>query len=157
MGAAGCSGKGSSVDAGTVGLALSCILGAIRIYEFFRGRQLGLSIKTQLTSNPEIGNTVLLLNSSANPINIYCFNLVWLERDWLRWAPAPWRRISSTDSPLDFEYCDITVPPRGQHSLLFGESYHFHWGVRLRHDIYLQLWLVGRRRPVWFHVTSPPS
>jgi hypothetical protein len=38
---------------------------------------------------------------------------------------------------------------------LFREENHFDWGVSLKQDIYLKLWLVGRASPVWLWITGP--
>jgi len=139
---------------GTVALVISGALAVIRVYEFVRDRWwLGLYVKTSLTSDADIGNTVVVLNASGTPANVYYFDLVWVPR-WRGMKRRIFRKISHDASPLEFEYCDATVPPHGQYTFSFSEADHFDWGIQLKEDIYLRLWLVGRRRPVWFWVAS---
>jgi hypothetical protein len=47
------------------------------------------------------------------------------------------------------------IAPHSTHPLGFKEEYHFDWGVRLKQDIYLRLWLVGRNGPIWLWITGP--
>jgi hypothetical protein len=57
----------------------------------------------------------------------------------------------------DKDNCDIDPSARAGYASVQRRN-HFNWGVkRQRHDIYLPLWLVGRRRPVWLGVTGPTS
>jgi hypothetical protein len=224
--------KEEQMDNGTAALAISGILALIRIHEFVRSLPLGLSIKPTLKSDPEMGNDILVLNASSNPVNIYYLDLVWVERRWSGWNLPAFRKVVESTSPLDVDYCDITIPPKGQDTLPFKEGDHFYWGSKLlesaefsvvsnllltrvtggirqqtavlptsrrfsrgflefrnhreirgyprkptkyrdfrprgsaekealssklKHHIYLRLWLVNRRRPVWFCVTGPGS
>ena len=140
-----------------VALVISVLLAVVRIYEFARSRWWrGLSVKSALTSLPEIGNDVIILNASATPANIYYFDLVWVPRS-LGFRMRIFRKIVRDESPLEADYCNITVSPHGQATLPFSEADHFAWGVRLKEDIYLRLWLVGRRKPVWFWITGPET
>jgi len=143
------------MDQGTLALVISAILAAIRVYEFVCSWRLGLSVKPALTSDPEIGNDIVVLNASNTPANIYFLDLVWLDRRWFRRLPG-FRKVVNCESPIDLNR-NITVPPHGQGTISFSEADYFAWGAALKEDIYLRLWLVGRRKPVWFFVTGPRS
>jgi hypothetical protein len=65
------------------------------------------------------------------------------------------RRFLRTEFSLEDVVCDITVPPHGQRTLNFSEGDYFAWGASLKFDLYLRLWLVGRRFPLWLWVTGP--
>lgn len=117
------------MDNGTAALAISGILALIRIHEFVRSLPLGLSIKPTLRSDPEMGNDILVLNASSNPVNIYYLDLAWVERRWSGWNLPAFRKVVESTSPLDVDYCDITIPPeraghapiQGRRSFLLGQ------------------------------------
>jgi hypothetical protein len=128
-------------------LFISAVLALLRIYEFIVDRRPKLTAITSLATLPEIGNTITLLNASKIPANIWYFELVWTEAGRLQKYFKLFRKVVSEDSPLDHEGCNITVPPHSQYSLEFCEADHFTWGPKLKHDIYLKVWMVGRRLP----------
>jgi hypothetical protein len=140
---------------GLVGLILSLILGAIQIYQFVRGSRLDLSAISNLTSDPEIGNDILVQNASGTPASVYYLDLAWVKPTGRFWRPHWLRKIESSDSPLLDSYCNIPIPPHGQKSFHFSHGDYFTWGSGLKYDIYLRLWLVGARREKWFYVTGP--
>ena len=136
--------------------ALAAALAVLRAYEFFRDRRPSLKAVVSFVSDPDIGHTVALLNSSKVPANIWNFSLVHAEPGALGRRFGWLRRIDSEEFPLEFEFADITVPPYAQASLEFRERHYFAWGSSQQQDIYLKLWLVGRRKPLWFRLTGPP-
>jgi hypothetical protein len=129
----------------------------LRIFDLARGWRLGLSIKAMLRGAPEIGNDIVVLNASDKPVNIYYLDLAWVERRWPGWQIPGFRRFAYSVSPDEDNFCNITVPAHGQQTLSFSGEDHFDWGADLKQDIYLRLWIVGRKRPVWFWVTGPNS
>jgi hypothetical protein len=132
------------------GTAVSTVLACVRGYEFFRDRRPKLSLISRLCSWDELGNDLVLLNSSKIPANIYYYELVWAKRSFLGKNIKLGRRILSKHSPLEEDLCDITVPPHQQATLNFSEQNHF--GTISEHDLYLRLSLVGRRSPLWLWV-----
>jgi hypothetical protein len=59
-------------------------------------------------------------------------------------------RIVLDESPIDQpDGYYVTIAPHDTHTLSFTEEDHFGWGRDLKQDIYLRLWLIGRRSPIW--------
>ena len=146
------------MDASTIAIIslwVSGILAAIRIFELVDSRRPKLSVVTSLTSDPEIGNTITILNASNVPANIWYFELAYVEPGRCQRYIPLLRKTVSEESPLDHESCNITVPPHGQHSLDFSDGDHFNWGPSIKCDIYLKIWMVGRRSQTWFWITGP--
>jgi hypothetical protein len=147
--------EGTAMDIATAALIVSVTLAGLRVYEFFQDRRARLKVLVLLTSDPITGNTITLLNSSKVPANIYYFTLVWVQPGRLQRYCRFLRKVESEESPMDYQHCNITVPPHSQHALEFSEVDHFNWGHTLKSDIYLKVWLVGWRYPKWFFVTGP--
>lgn len=141
------------------GFATSSILAVIKGVEFYGSRRVTFSAETRLTSSEQYGNTIVLLNKSNIPATISYFELAWTEQRSLLGCRIPLtRKVIYTESPIDPpDGYDATVPPHTTHSLLFREENHFDWGVSLKQDIYLKLWLVGRGSPIWLWITVPKS
>ena len=143
---------------GTVGgWSMAFVMMLIRAYEFYRDRRPKLSLVVSLTSAQEEGNTITLLNASKVPANLWNYSLAWVKPGFFRRHIPLLRRVEHEESPFDFENCNITVEPYAQCSLNFSEGDHFSWGHKMTHDIYLKLWMVGRRShsPKWLWVTGP--
>ena len=134
------------------GTCVAIVLAGIRGYEFFRDRRPKLSVIACLTSNEEIGNDLILLNSSKVPANIYYFDLVWAKRSFLGKNVGLGRRLLWEHYSLDGDTCDITVPPHEQTSLNFSGENHFGWPRE--DDLYLRLSLIGRHSPLWLWVSG---
>lgn len=131
-------------------------LAGLRIYEFFRDRRPKLDTSVTLTSHPSFGNTVTLLNSSKVPAGIYRYTLAWVHPHPLHRYSSMFRKVAHEESPLGpHDNCNITVPAHSQYSIQFTDQDHFDWGVKLKHHIYLKLWVVGKRKPLWFRLASP--
>jgi hypothetical protein len=139
------------------GFVTSSVLAIIKGFEFYSARRANFTADVRLTSSEQIGNTVVLLNKSGVAATISYYELVWTERRRVLGWPIPFfRKVVRTDSPIDPpDGYDETVAPQAIHRLWFGEEYHFDWGYDLAHDVYLKIWLVGRRRPIWLWVTGP--
>jgi hypothetical protein len=145
------------MDKTDLALGISIALALLRTYEFYSDRRRKIETNVRLTGSEDIGNTIVLLNKSKTPVTISCFDLIWVKRRKLFGIPIPFtRRIVNEDSPVDPpDGYDQTIPPHDVHHLVFREGDHFEWGIKLKETIYLRLWLHGRRRPLWLHVTGP--
>jgi hypothetical protein len=139
------------------GSATSSILALMKGWEFYRAHRHTLVAHRRLNSDPERGNEIVILNKSDVPVTIAYFDLAWTERRKVLGVPVPFtRRVVSTDSPIDgSEGYDAHVPPHTTHILGFRDEYHFDWGARIKHAIYLRVWVAGRRRPIWLWVVGP--
>jgi hypothetical protein len=109
----------------------------------------------ELTGDEDIGNTIRITNTSKVPANIYYFELVWVKPHRSHRLVPLFRKAEMDESPLEHQGCNITVEPYSQYPLTFTQSYHFDWGIKLKHHIYLKLWIIGRRSPKWLWVTGP--
>jgi hypothetical protein len=135
--------------------ATSGILAIIKLVEFFGANKIRIKADVSLTSLPELGNTITLLNDSEIPITISYFELVWTnKRKLFGLIPLPFtRKVEASDSPIDPpDGYSALVAPHETHVLQFTEQYHFDWGVELEHDIYLKVWIVGHDDPFWLWV-----
>jgi len=140
-----------------IGTTVAVALAIIKGYEFFQGVRPRIKASVTLTGSEEVGNTVVLLNKSSIPANLAYFDLAWIERKFLFGWPVPFtRRVVMTDSPIDPpDGYYVTIPPHDTHTLSFTEENHFGWGGDLKTDIFLRLWLIGRRSPIWVWLTGP--
>jgi hypothetical protein len=145
------------MDQSTVAFWLSIILAALKVYEFYSDHRRKIEANVRLTGSEEIGNTIVLLNKSKNPVTISYFDLIWVERRSLFGIPIPFtHKIVQEDSPIDPpDGYDEQIPSHGVHHLVFTEGDHFDWGGGLKQTIYLRLWLHGRKKPLWLYVTGP--
>lgn len=137
--------------------ATSTILAMIKGVEFYGTRRISISVDSSFTSDEGLGNTLTLLNRSSTPITISYYELVWVERRKLVGIAIPFtRRETYSETPLDpMDGCQIAMPPHATYSLEFRDEYHFDWGRSLKNAIYLKVWLVGGRSPIWLWVTGP--
>jgi hypothetical protein len=147
------------MDQSTVAFWLSVGLAALKAYEVYSDRRRKIEANVRLTSSEEIGNTIVLLNKSKNPVTISYFDLVWTERRRVLGIPIPFtHKIVAEESPVDPpDGYDEQIPSHGVHHLVFTEQNHFDWGTSLKQAIYLRLWLHGRKQPLWLYVTGPGS
>jgi hypothetical protein len=139
------------------GAVTATILAIMKGIEFYRAQRFSFSATVRLTGSEEVGNTIVLLNKSSIPATISYFDLAWIERRSLFGWPIPFTRKALADrSPIEppFGY-DETIAPHGTHHLSFTEDEHFDWGWKLKQDIYLRVWLIGRNSPIWIWITGP--
>jgi hypothetical protein len=135
---------------------VAVVLAIIKGYEFFSGLRPRIKASVTLTGSEEIGNTIVLLNKSSISANTSYFDLVWVEpRTSFGW-PIPFtRRIVAESSPIDPpDGYYVTIAPHETHALSFTGDDHFGWGRELKYGIYLRLWLIGRRSPIWIWITG---
>jgi hypothetical protein len=138
------------------GAALATVLAIMKGFEFYKSQRLSFKSTAQLTSSDEIGNTIIILNNSGIAATIHYFDLVWTDRlSLFGWRVPFTRKVVDDSSPLDGDSYSVTLPPHSTLPLLFSEGDHFKWGAGLKHNIYLRIWVIGRRAPVWLWVTGP--
>lgn len=126
-----------------------------KAWEFYRDRRPALSISKYLTSDPERGSTILVMNSSKVPATIHNYQLQGVPKTWLsRWWPRFGKSWEHVEFDLEEQHADIDVPAYGHKALSFDGPDHFDWGTRRTTDLYLRLWIVGRRRPLHFLIVK---
>jgi hypothetical protein len=138
-----------------IGAGAGLIAIMFRAYEFYRDRRPNLSVHTWDTSDPERGNTILILNASKVPTNIYSYSLETAPRTLLsrRW-PRFTRKWDTIEFHLEDRYVDIDVPAYSQVAIPFAGQDHYDTSVRRMSDLYLRIWIVGRSRPLSFLVAE---
>lgn len=100
------------------------------------------------------GNDVIVINHSPKPVTIYSPVLFWGRR-------VPWLRRYARTGVGDFEGMDtdtgITIDPFKMTVLNYAWARHFSWRHRRRPKakLYLELSVVGRRRPLVLFVYDP--
>ena len=139
------------------GFGTSTVLAVIKGIEFYGSRRVAFVANARFTGSYEIGNTIVLLNKSSIPATISYFELAWTEpRTLMGWRVPLTKKVVHSDTPVHpVDGCEITVAPHGVTSLLFNEENHFDWGGSLEQAIYLKLWLVGGKSPIWLWITGP--
>ena len=140
---------------GIYSASLATVLGLLRCFEFFQDRRLKLHRVVQLTSGEDVGNVIRVTNASKVPANVCYYELVWVKPHPLHRLAPLFRKVEMEEPPVEYDGCDITIEPYSQYALTFTEAYHFDWGKRLKHHIYLKLWIVGRRFQKWMWITGP--
>lgn len=131
------------------GAILSTGLAAIKVLEVWQQR-MRLTTSYCFTSDPEQGNNIVIENPSKTPVMISYWELLWVRRSFFRIV------VNDGEFP-DEGYCNITIGPHSRHVLNFRDQHHFAMG-RLssrKEKLYLKLYVVGRRRPVWLQVYNP--
>jgi hypothetical protein len=74
------------IDLNTAGSLVAFGLAILKVLEFFRDRKPKLSIEALLRGHEELGNDLLLINSSKVPACVYYYELVWVKpRRLTRW------------------------------------------------------------------------
>ena len=138
-----------------VSLFISGSLAVLRYNEYRLSRAPRLSLTTLLTGDEGLGNEITLLNASSVPASIYSYDLVWARRGPFGKNCSVGRRYVDTGFSLRADSVHITVPPHSQETIHFRGQDHFPWGGSITHDLYIRLWMVGRRKPLWLWVTEP--
>lgn len=136
------------------GACLSTLLGVIAIYDRFLRKPLPTT-SYSFSSSDEIGNVIQLGNPNATPVMVKHWRLFWAKSHTFGLTEK--LEIASPDGD---DLTSWTIPPFGWHSLIFSESDHFGWGngfVSKYGDIYIELHILGRNRPVILHVYPGPE
>ena len=140
------------MDLNTVGSLVAFGLAFLKLLEFFRDRKPTLAVVAMLRGIADVGNDLILTNSSKVPASIYYFELVWAKRSPLGKDIALGRKELRTEFTLEDGPCNITVDGYSTYLLNFSNEHHFDWGTD---DLYIKLSLVGREKPLWIWVVGP--
>lgn len=121
------------------GAGLSTLLALVKLFELWRDR-FRIDVGCNLTSEPEIGNEILVRNLSAKPIILSYWQLLHGSGVW------PFRKFSEFESPGP-DARDIKIEPHSSETFSFAEAYHFDWRKKSLkgRKIYIRLYVVGRR------------
>jgi hypothetical protein len=136
-----------------IGAITGFIAFVLKVWEFYRDRRPALTVQKWLTSDPDRGNTLLILNSSKVLATIYSYSLEGVPRTF---GSRVWPRFKghNIEFHLEDRHANIIVPAYGQYALEFREQDHFDWSMRRKTDLYLRLWIVGRSRSLHYIVAK---
>jgi hypothetical protein len=130
----------------------------LKLWEFYRDRRPSLWLTYSFSSDPDTGNTLVILNSSKVGTSIWGYSLVAVPNTLLN---RLWPRLSRARVEVMHEEVsggdpvDIEVPPYGQATIRFVGEYHFDWSYSRTTNLYLRLWTTSRRRPISLFVVGP--
>ncbi|TIL40233.1 hypothetical protein [Mesorhizobium sp.] len=135
---------------GAWGALLATLLAALRFYEAWRARQ-RLQATHDFTSDPNIGNEVIVINISGTPVMVNYWVLEWSKRRWWRK-----RQVVSTIEP-EHGGGSFTISPHSRYALGFADADYFDWGYKTRpgQKLWIKLHIAGRRKPVLLKVFDP--
>lgn len=110
---------------------------------------------TFLMSGSEgVGNHVIAINASTRPVLVTGWELYWAKPERLGFGMT--RRPAIAESDFD-DLSVLTLAPHGHKKWSFTEQNHFTWGWEMaaKGQLYLELNIVGRKRPVVLFVFNP--
>lgn len=143
------------MDITTIGSYVALGLAGLKVLEFFRDRKPKLSVEPLLRGSAEVGNDLLLLNSSKVAACIYYYELIWMKPSFLTKHFGLRREVVGYEFSLEDSATDITIDGFSLTTLNFSGGDHFDWGDDVENDLYLKVSMVGRKRPFWFWITGP--
>lgn len=124
------------------GALVATILGAIKIFEFYRDRgRLGVSYS--FVGLPEIGNTITIHNLGAKAVTITYYELFWST------AKSGWEKDTMNHLSPDYDFESLVIAPGDHQSLNFANENDFPIQSRTIQDahLYISLHIVGKNRP----------
>ena len=144
-----------TIDLNTFGSLVAFGLAVLKVLEFFRDRKPKLKLEAMLRNHVELGNDLLLINSSKVPACVYYYELIWLKpRRITRWFGL-YRKEVGYEFTLEDNLADLKIDGYSTATLNFSGIDHFVWGRGAADDLYLKISMVGRKKPLWFWVTGP--
>lgn len=133
------------------GAVIATIVGAVQVYDRLFHKPTP-AVTYSMSGNADIGNTITIINASNVPVLITYWELY-----WGRVKGFGMDRGTSV-AEKDFEDSSVlTLAPHSHHTWTFAEQNHFAWGYKMapRGNLYIELSVVGRRRPLVLHVYNP--
>jgi hypothetical protein len=138
-----------------IGAATGFIAFLMKVWEFYYDRRPKLRISCSLTSDPDRGSTITILNSSKVGTSIHYYQLEALPKSRLnRWWPRFPKGWEHIEFSLEEQTVNIPVPPHGHADIHFEGQDHFNWGASRTDDLYLRIWTAFRDRPYTFFVVG---
>lgn len=134
------------------GAGLSSILGAVTIYDRFFRKPVP-ETTYMLAGDAGVGSQIVVINTSPTPLLVKHWSLYYAKPERQLWL----RRDYELASPDDLDADVRTIPPHSSWALQFVDGDHFSWGPSMakRGQLYIELRLAGRIRPIVLHVYNP--
>jgi hypothetical protein len=130
------------------GAVISTILAIVKGWEFYRDRP-QLHTGYSFTSRPDIGNKIIIWNTSKVPVIIDYWELQWNHRETNKIAIE--NEICSVD---DEGFSDLIIAPYSRSTLTF-ENDRFFTSTKPDLDLYINLHIVGKRKNIKKLVYGP--
>ena len=133
------------------GAIVATIVGAVQVYDRLLHKPTP-SITYMMSGSHEVGNHITAINATNVPILITGWSLYWAKVKGFGLE----RRMAIAEH--DFEDVSVlTLAPYGHKTWSFADENHFEWGHKAvsRGHLYIELTIVGRRRPLVLHVYNP--
>lgn len=124
-----------------LGLFLSVVLAAVKIWELVRDRA-RVQVDAMFSTSVSVGNEIRIRNVSPKSLILVHWELFYRSRNPLRRRAAP---IAIADS-----IAGATIAPASEHALTFNDQDYFSTNVSALNGrgVYVRLWFAGRR-PTW--------
>lgn len=134
------------------GAGLSTMLGTLTVYDRFFRKPVP-ETTYMLAGDPGVGNHIVVINTSPTPMLVKHWALYYAKPEHGLWL----RRDYELASPDGLDADIWTIPPHSSWSLQFVDGDHFSWGAKMarRGQLYIELRLAGRTRPLVLHVYNP--
>jgi hypothetical protein len=131
------------------GAGLSTILGLIKLWETFWRDRVKLSTTYSFTGAQGVADEITVVNRSDQPVQVSHWSLAW-ESKLLH-------RSKTLEDLTPYEGGGrFVIDSKAEHTLYFSEGDKFDWGWKAAEgrEMYLRLFLFGRRRPIKLRIKS---
>lgn len=124
------------------GAILSTLLATVKFLEFWQART-KIDISYSFTSDPEIGNEIIIRNLGNKPILIAYWELFWQHRHW-------GKLITEDGTFPDYDFKDMKLDAHSSTYIQFLGSDYFGWGAKKlgKNKIFIHLHIAGRNKSV---------
>lgn len=106
-----------------------------------------IAVERMITSHPEIGNTLTIVNLSDKPLMISAWDIVWARG-------RPWgRTVTMGAFDGNEDSVGFTIPPHERKRFNFLHEHHFPTGRKTQRRngrLYCRIWLAGDGKARWF-------
>jgi hypothetical protein len=131
------------------GAGLSTLLGLLKLWEVFWRDRTKLSTTYSFTGAEGVNDQIIVVNLSSNSVQVSRWSLAW-KPQLFRFDKA------EEDLTPDEGGGRFMIGPKSEHALLFSEDDKFDWGWKAAtgRNLYLDIYLYDRRRPLKLRVKS---
>jgi hypothetical protein len=143
------------MDITTFGSYVALGLAGLKVLEFSRDRKPKIYVEKIFRGVADLGHDLILLNSSKVPANVYYYDLIWVKPSFLTKCFGFRRKIVSHEFSMEDNTCDIRIDGQSQAVINFSDERYFATGAAVKDDLYLKMFMAGRRRPLWIWITGP--
>ena len=133
------------------GAIVATVVGAVQVYDRLFHKPTP-KVTYLMSASHEVGNHVTIINASNVPVIITGWKLYWGKVKGFGMT----RQYAIAEA--DFEDVTVvTLPPYGHKKWSFTGEHHFEWREQMvaRGQLYFELDVVGRSRPLVLHVHNP--